>query len=77
MKGTFSGTALNHVVYGMSTMGLKWKDLGEMQNPLLEALGLACATIRKQDLDFVMGKLGQMGSSTFAKRSTPRDLLHG
>ncbi len=61
VKGTFSGTALNHVVYGMSTMGLKWKDLGEMQNPLLEALGLACATIRKQDLDFVMGKLGQMG----------------
>ena len=57
VKGTFSGTAFNHVIYGMSTMGLKWRDLGEMRNPFLEGLGVGLRfSTRKQDLDFILGK---------------------
>ena len=48
------------------SMNLRWHDLGDAQKPFLEAFARTCPSIRKQDLDFILGTLGGSGLNWYA-----------
>ncbi len=68
-KGSFNGVLFKYVANGMYRMQVKWDDLGDAQKPFLYSLARACPSIRKQDLDFIMGTLG--GGGAYLVRHPP------
>ena len=65
-KGAFNGVLFRYVANGIYRMNLRWHDLGDAQKPFLEAFARTCPSIRKQDLDFILGTLGGSGLNWYA-----------
>ena len=65
-KGAFNGVLFKYVANGIFRMKLRWQELGDTQKPFLEAFARVCPSIRKQDLDFIMGTLGGSGLTWYA-----------